>query len=291
VLHDRVPRRARRRLARARARVRRTSAVFRSLPDFLIVGAQRGGTSSLYKYLGAHPNVIPSLRKEIEYFSFDYSKGEDWYRGHFPLTVRMDATRAIRGIAPRTFEASPGYLLDPRAPKRAAAAIPHARLIALLRNPVDRALSHYHHNRRLNHEPYGLEDALLAEEGRLAGEIDRMLEDPSYPARSLRRFSYVERGMYADQLRGWLEHFTKSQLLVIRSEDLYANSASTFDTILQFLELPNWRPPEFRNFSLGVTAPKSVSMPADTRQRLLALFQGPNQELEHLLGRSMEWDS
>ena len=96
--------------------------------------------------------------------------------------------------------------------------------------------------------------------------------------------------MYADQLKRWLEHFTRSQVLVVRSEDLYVNPSSTFETILEFLELPQWQPPEFRNFSLGSSASESVPMHGETRQRLLALFAGPNQDLERLVGRGMQWD-
>jgi hypothetical protein len=112
----------------------------------LVVGAQRCGTSSLFKYLGAHPECGASIRKEARFFTEYYHEGTDWYRAHFPLS----AGRPRRQIY---FEATPDYLLDPRVPQRAKALLPEDfRIIALLRDPVERAYSHYWHNRRLGSE-------------------------------------------------------------------------------------------------------------------------------------------
>jgi hypothetical protein len=286
-----APDEMRRALVTARLRSRRKTARWRELPDVLIIGGQRCGTSSLYKWLGRHPNVAPSLRKEIEYFSIDHARGGDWYRAHFPTTLRRRAAAAM-GRPLVTFEATPDYLFDPRAPGRAQALVPDAKLIALLRDPADRAVSHYHLNVRLGDEPLDLEGALRSEEDRLTDEWERVAEDPNYRAIPLRRFSYVARGRYAEQLERWLELYPRRQLLVLRSEDLYARPAEVFRRVLGFLDLPAWEPPEFRNYSFIGPFGGTYPDPPDTVRRFLAdRYAEPNRRLVYLLGEEFQWGS
>ncbi len=113
---------------------RRLTSGSRRLPDFIILGAQRAGTSSLYYYLSQHPQILPAVRKELHFFDDHYRRGLGWYRSQFP-------TRGARGTI--TGEATPYYLSHPHAPARIQRLLPQARLIVLLRNPVERAISHY----------------------------------------------------------------------------------------------------------------------------------------------------
>ena len=131
-----------RRWRAARLGARRRHALARALPGLLVLGTQRGGTTSLYRWLADHPQVHPPLDKEIQFFSVEWSRGIDWYRCHFGPT----------GDGRLNYEASPYYLYHPCAPVRAASVVPKAKLIALLRDPVSRAWSHYHHNLRLGLE-------------------------------------------------------------------------------------------------------------------------------------------
>src|SRR5690606_6491994 len=148
------------------------------LPDFLVIGAMRAGTSSLYKYMGSHPAVIPSLRKEIKYFSSEYNqKNESWYRCHFPTGLDIRLLTSMRGTRIQTFEASPDYLLHPRAAARAAKLVPEAKIIVMLRNPVDRAFSHYQHMFRLGLETLPFEEAIVQEPVRLEAEQTRIGEE------------------------------------------------------------------------------------------------------------------
>lgn len=276
-------------LVRGRLRVRIWTGPLRTTPDLLIVGGQRCGTSSLYKWLGRHPNVAPSLRKEIEYFSIDYARGERWYRAHFPLTIR----RAVAGWLKRpfvTFEATPDYLFDPRAPQRAHDLVPGARIIILLREPGDRAISHYHHNERLGHEPLDLETALRSEKERVAGEMERTLAEPGYRAIGLRRFSYVGRGRYAEQIERWTQLYPSEQVLILKSEDLFGDTAATFARILEFLDLPGWQPPEFRNYSYINSLAGSYKAPEPAIAGFLAGELGPaNTALVEMLGEEFSW--
>src|SRR4051812_20031887 len=128
-------------LRRVQADYRHLSAPLRGLPSVLIIGAQKSGTTSLSSYLVEHPDMLPSLRKEVHYFSFNYERGVNWYRAHFPYTHHLR-----RGAL--TLDATPYYLVHPLVAQRAAQLLPHAKLVVLLRNPVDRALSHYQHEVR-----------------------------------------------------------------------------------------------------------------------------------------------
>ena len=209
----RVPMSTRRRLARWRVTARRPSSSLRRLPDILIIGAQRCGTSSLYKYLGQHPAVIPSIRKEVEYFSTRYTEGLAWYKSHFPLRRPSSMGQSL------TFEATPDVSCSiPCLQKGLLRWFPTPAVIALFEDPVSRAYSQYQHNRRLGHEPLSF-DAALDTRTRIGGELERIKVDPVHPARMLRRHGYVERGKYDQQLERWLERFPPNNIHVVRSED------------------------------------------------------------------------
>jgi hypothetical protein len=284
-----VPRRQRRRFASARVGARSRVPVPRVLPDALVIGAQRAGTSSLYKYLEAHPQLMPSIRKETEYFTFWFDKGERWYRSHFPTELRMAAARR-GGRKAASFEATPYYLFHPLAPPRAAGVVPEARLVAVLRNPVERAFSHWQHEVRGGRESLSFEAALEAEPERTAAEEQRLLDDPTYRSNRHHRFSYVGRGRYAIQLERWLDHFPRAQLLVIRSEDLYQDPSPVFLRIVEHMGVDAWEPPEFRNHSYdGVRPEAGPPMSASTRRQLEATFEADNRQLASLLGCPPLW--
>ncbi len=284
-----TPLAARKRLVRTRLSARRAMAAVRTLPDFLILGGQRCGTSSLYKYLGRHPSIAPSLRKEIEYFTIDYGRGEYWYRAHFPLEIRRSAA-SLRGRPFKTFEATPDYLFDPRAPERTVALLPDAKFVVILRDPIERAISHYHHNVRLGLEDLSFPDAVAAEDERLARDRRALREDPYDRVLNFRRFSYVSRGRYADQLARWFDAASRDRFLVLMAEDFFARPEQTLHEILRFVDAPVWSPPEFRNYSYTRDADTgSPEIPDGLRRGLADRFAVPNQELAQLLGVAPLW--
>src|SRR5947209_1159841 len=160
--------RARRILTSARDQWNLRSADRRALPDFLIIGAQKAGTTSLYRYLAAHPDIVASTRKEVHFFDINFWRGEWWYRSLFPLRRRLQRRPPLRNRPAITGEASPYYLFHPFAPERAAQLLPDAKLIVLLRDPVERAWSHYRHEVANGRETMTFPDALAAEPARLA---------------------------------------------------------------------------------------------------------------------------
>jgi hypothetical protein len=250
------------------------TAGLRPLPDFLILGAQKAGTTALYAYLRWHPEITGPSFKEVSFFDRHYAKGERWYRAHMPVR-----RRSLVG------EASPSYLFHPLAPERVAGMLPGARLIALLRNPVDRAFSHYQHEVALGREPLSFEDAVDREDERMQSELERMLRDPSYFSLAWWNYTYIARGRYAEQLERWFAAFPREQLLVLFTEELSADTAATYRRVLLFL---------------GVTARDLETYPrifdrdyADmnpgTRARLHKEFENPNRRLASLLGRDLPW--
>lgn len=276
----------RRRIAWSRVALRRYTGRYRMLPNLLIIGAQRCGTSSLYKYLGRHPEVAASLRKEIRYFTAYFDKGEDWYRAHFPLTISASGVRVA-------FEASPDYLLDPRCAERAAELVADSRIVVMLRDPVERAFSQYLHNRRLGLEPLSFEEALEREEDRLAPHRAALEQNPAAAvSNEYYRFSYVTRGLYAEQLELWLARFPAQSVMVVHSEDLFSRPVDVFGELTGFLGVSPWLPDEFRNYSYVGGPPasrKGAEMDAATRQKLEERFREPNRQLARLIDRSFEW--
>ncbi len=258
------------------------------LPDFLVIGTMRGGSSSLFRWLCAHPGVARPLRKEIEYFNCHHDRGEAWYRQHFPLRARA-ALAGPRHDALQTFEATPCYLFHPEAPRRAAGLLPDARLVAVLRDPVERAYSHYRHMRQLGFEDLPFHEAVVAEESRLAPELDRMRRDPGYYSKVHARFSYLSRGRYAEQLERWQVHYPQSRLLVVESADLYTRPVEAFTDITRFLGLADWVPEEFRNYSRPHTEVTRPIADEGLRRELYDWFDEPDRRLAELWGHVPSW--
>lgn len=269
-----VPLDARVRIVRTRLATRERTARWRGLPDVLVIGGMRCGTSSLYKYLGYHPGIAPSLRKEVEYFTKYHDKGIAWYRAHFPLEARRRLHAAVRRRPLVAFEASPDYMLHPYAAARAATVVPEARLIVMLRDPVERAFSHWQHMVRHGLEDLSFEDAVAAEDERLAPELARLADDPTYVSDVLHRHSYLARSRYAEQLERWRRHYPDDRFLVVSSDGMYADVAGTYGRILDFIGVPRWEPETFENYSyLGNPYGRADStLASETRDRLTALF-------------------
>ena len=154
------------------------TARLRTLPDYLIVGAQRAGTTTLQKHLFLHPDVMPPGRvKGVHFFDTNFGRSPLWYRSHFPTTRARARAEHGTGHPVVTGEASPYYLFHPQCASRIADIIPEARIVMLLRDPVARAYSHYLHEERRGFEDLPLEEALAAEPSRLAGDEAKLLAD------------------------------------------------------------------------------------------------------------------
>ena len=269
-----------RRLGSPRIWYRQHTAARRDLPSFIIAGAQKAGTTSLYAYLSCHPQCAASLTKEVHYFDESYQRGENWYRMHFPpVAESLQSTR-------QSFESSPYYMFDPRVPERVRETLPNVKLIFLLRNPVSRAYSHYQHSVRRGREPLSFIDALEQESRRLAGEHERLLAEPTYHSTAHRHYSYASRGLYADQLSVWFSHFPREQVLVVQAERMFRQPDVVFAEVGAWLGLESWIPSTFKNQNKG----RYVDPMTDAaRDRLTRYYDEPNERLFDLLGVRYDW--
>jgi hypothetical protein len=255
-----------------------------TLPDFLVIGTMKGGTTFLYHLLGRHPYIERAAAKELHYFDALFEKEDlEWYRRCFPTPKWKDGRRTITG------EATP-YLNHPLAPERVASVVPHVRLIALLRNPVDRAHSHYHHRVKRGLETLSFEEAIEAEEARLRSNTGKRRGDEHLADSSQRHSSYLSRGVYVDQLRRWSEFFDEEQMLVLKSEDFFARPQKALDLTFDFLGLPEWE------LEASQIVPKrrkkggyERGMDPATRRYLEEYFEPHNKRLYEYLGKDLGW--
>ncbi len=254
-----------------------------ALPDFIVIGAMKCGTTSFYHLLVQHPHVEPAANKELHYFDMFFDEGVEWYRRCFPAPRWRDGRRTITG------EATP-YLGDPPVPERMARVVPQARLIALLRNPVDRAYSNYHQMVRNGWEPRTFEEVVEEtmeaevtwpprEDIAFAHDEDRAMIDRA-------RKGYLANGVYVDQLLYWSEFLDREQTIVLKSEDFFERPAETLKLVLDFLGLPGWEPEAWEIRRKG---DYEQEMNRATRRRLEEYFEPHNQRLYDYLGRDLGW--
>lgn len=260
----------------------------RPLPDYLIIGGKRCGSTTLHYSLLRHPQVLamfPSKRlapmahdqKGVHHFDVQADKSEAWYRSHFPTLV----TRRVvgRGRSVVTGEASPYYLHEPNAAERAAALVPDARVLCVLRDPVERAASHYREQRRRGLEPLEtLADALRAEPERLADP------DPVARAFAHEHCTYASQGEYVHDLRRWFERYPAEQICVVFSSDLFASPAETYGVITDFLGIERH---DLAPERMNATAPSAIE--PDVERDLRDRYAEADAALGELLGVEVPW--
>jgi hypothetical protein len=272
-----------------------------SLPHFLIVGAPRSGTSALHQYLSAHPAIFTPPRKELHFFDHNFHRGLDWYRDHFS---GIPSDRVIG-------ESTPAYMGHPGAIERIAATIPQAKLIAILRDPVERAYSHYSWRRARSVEPRSFQDAIAAE---VAVKSTSRLAETNL-------CDYIGRGRYFDQLTRVCNYYDREQLLVLLFDDLCASPKGTYEQVCAFLSIDStfappglgrtvnqfvrYRSAGVRRISKSLPGPLQRAVnrfnvrqgsypPLDrvTSEKLAALYREDNKRLSAWLGRDLStWTS
>ncbi|WP_306370009.1 sulfotransferase domain-containing protein [Nocardiopsis sp. CC223A] len=257
------------------------TAPARALPDFLVCGAQRSGTTSLFKSLCQNPAATgPVLRKGVHYFDTGYHRGMSWYRSHFPLRA------SLRGRPPlRAFESSPYYLFHPMAAERISRDLPWARVVVILRDPVERAYSAHAHETARGFETEPFARAVELEESRLAGEEEKLVADPGYVSRSHQHYGYIARGHYADQLERMEKHLGRDRMYVADYAELFDGTTRELRRIEDFLGLPPGpdRVPGRHN------ARERTVMPEGLRAELAARFAESDRRLARWWGRTPSW--
>lgn len=247
-----------------RAAKRGEEVALGALPDFVVIGAPKCGTTFFYHLLTQHPHVEPSAFKELHFFDLLFEEGTEWYRNCFLPPRRKDGRQTITG------EGTPGYLFHPLAAERMAGVIPEARLIALLRNPVDRTYSAYHHRAKNRDVLPSFEET-----------VESSLEAPNR--------GVLSQSIYVDHLLRWSRFFDKEQMLVLKSEDFFASPQETVARTLDFLGLPG-REPEAAELREKVNKGRyDEGMDPAIRRRLEDFFEPHNQRLYDHLGVDFGW--
>jgi hypothetical protein len=250
------------------------------LPHFLVIGAQKSGTTSLYRSLARHPEVVRARHKELHFFDREHARGRRWYERQLASPFRV----FVRGLAGRRTicgEATPAYLPLPDVPARVRALLPDVRLVALLRDPTRRAISHYHHRVRNHGESRPITQVIDAELLRAARSGES----------SLSPLGYLARGHYALQLERWLKHYPRAQILVLPAEPFYANPAPTVRRVADFVGLASLDPRRYAGAFRVRHAGRYARPPADLVARLDEHFAPHNERLLALLGSSFEASS
>jgi len=241
-------------------------------PDFIIVGGQRCGTTTLYNNLISNSDVTAATQKEIHFFDNHYHEGLTWYKNQFKKSLC-------------TGESTPYYIFHPHSLRRISNDIPNVKIIILLRNPVDRAYSHYWFESREKNEHLSFEDAINEEPARLKGELDKMINDENYYSFAHQHFSYLTRGIYISQLKNVFRYFKKNQILIISSENFFKNPSNTLKQVSNFLEISD-------NYKFPIKVynkSNNITMNENTRNKLEKYFVKYNKELYNFLGNDFDW--
>lgn len=261
---------------------RRITSFVRPLPDFLIIGAQKSGTTTLYEWISTHPRVKTGVWKEVHFFDryCRYSnRGVNWYRSHFPIKGRLPYYSVG--------EATPVYLFNPAVPKRVANIIPEVSLVVLLRNPVDRAYSHYQHQRRIGTENLSFRKAVELERKRISEDMYTITECGKDNSKSYQKYSYISRGYYLSQIKNWLEYFDRDQMIIFESEKLFNYPVKVVNDVLDHIGLKTNIECVSQSYNTGGY---ESEMQDDIRKKLINHFKPHNMRLYKFLGREFDWD-
>jgi len=254
----------------------------RLLPDFIIIGTARSGSTSLYNNICQHPCVLPAAYDELGFFDSNFHLGLNWYRSLFPTIITKWFLKLKKKYA-ITGEDTPFYIWSPIVAKRILKILPNVKLLIIFRNPIDRAYSNYHLGIRSGSENLSFEDAIKEEQIQLNNiddDDENNLEKYTIPR------SYISKGFYADQLKIWKKLFNPEQLLIISTEDFEFNSQETLNKIYDFLGVP-------KQIILNPEKHKVASYPKmknETRIFLADLYKKHNEKLFDMIGQEFDWN-
>jgi len=255
------------------------------MPNFIIIGAGRAGTTALYSYLIQHPSIVAALTDsdkswaDIHFFEYITSNDVQWYKSHFPILFSKPNKHKNSLI---TGEYTSTYMYHPDVPKRIFNLLPKIKLIAILRNPVDKAYSTYYQQFRYGECITSFEETIDAEFRRIKLNSDNP-NFKNYVAQNI-----IRHGIYADYLETWLEIFNKEQILILNSDDLKKSTKETLRHVFNFLNVSNY---DIANTSQQVSARKYPPINESTRKKLIEFYKPHNQRLNKLLGTNFDWDN
>jgi len=253
-------------------KIRSYTAKYRTLPDFYILGVQKGGTSTVFGNLLRHPNIKKPYLKELRYFLHASNPKAIEYRKFFPLESKDRDWK--------TGEATPAYLYYPLVAKRIKKITPNAKFIVLLRDPVQRAVSQYYHYKRNGISDLSFNELIKKEKEIFPIEPEKLERAENKLKRPYLRYSILRRGQYARQLKHWFKYFDKEQFLILKSEEVFTSPKSQYNKIFQFL---NVDPEEFQGNLIKKNINESKGHLSEDQLELLEKYYSDlNEELEDL---------
>jgi len=255
----------------------------RVLPDFIIIGSMKCGTTSLYYDICEHPCASPAAYDEIGFFDSNFHLGLNWYRSMFPTKRRIEDIRRKEGVA-ITGEDTPFYFWNPVAAKRIQKLLPNIKLITILRNPIDRAYSEYQ-------DLVSSESNSPSFETFIENEINTRRKDSSLITEENfeifnQKNSYLLKGIYVDQLKIWAGLFPKEQIFTLSTENLNSEPITALESVFQYLNLPDYK---IKNIQRQKQK-KYVPMNSQTRKILIEFFKPHNERLFKFIGKKFDWD-
>ena len=257
---------------------------FRTLPNFFVIGGVRCGTTSLYHYLGQHNCIKQAIYDELGYFDDNFHLGLNWYRSLFPTKfIQKKIESKYKKFL--TYDVTPFYIYNPLVVDRIFKFSPNAKIIAVLRNPIDRAYSNF--NNRIQDEgdtETTFEEIVYSEIEKIENnennqENNAFLVDEFYEL-------LLARGFYAKQLEYWFKKFPRNNMLLISSEELAVNTDKTISEVFEFLEVPDQKINDLTKQN-KIKYPK---MKDSTREILINFFKPHNEKLFEILGSKFDWD-
>lgn len=259
--------------------------VFHIKPDFLIIGAAKCGTSSLYDYLMEHPCVGKSLTKQIHFFDRYFDRKISWYKVCFPSIFEKFYFVTIKKQRFVTGEATAHYMTHPLASRRAFSVVPNAKIIVMLRNPVTRAYSHYQMEKANGNEELSFQEAIDKEPERITGEIEDMFNNRNNSGKNYPHRAYIKSGLYLEQIKRWTELYPKENFLFIKSEQFNENPSEIYHKVLKFLDLPKYDLKKYEK----IRKRNYEKLDSSTRDKLMKYYYPFNIELFKYLKYDFDW--
>jgi hypothetical protein len=257
---------------------------FRVPPNFFVIGGMRCGTTSLYHYLGQHNCIKRAAYDEIGYFDDNFHLGLNWYRSLFP-TKFMQKKIESEYKKFLTYDVTPFYIYNPLVVDRIFKFSPNAKIIAVLRNPIDRAYSHYNNKMQAEGDTKTTFEEIINAEIEIIEKNKKNIDDYAFLVDTFYEL-LLARGFYAKQLEFWFKKFSRKNILLISSEELATNTDKTISEIFEFLEVPIQKISDLTKQNV-IKYPK---MKDSTREILINFFKPYNEKLFGMLGRRFNWN-
>lgn len=253
------------------------TAKLRPLPDLIVIGAKRCGTTSLYQHLVEHPCISRSTKDNVGFFNNNFELGLNYYRSFFPMKPKNKYKKHI------VFEVTTSYMQESRTAERIFKTLPDVKLLLMVRNPVDRAYSEY--NLEKNRQSF--DDLAFEEMTRIREEDKNLVEGKNVELFAHGKYHLLRKSMYYQQLVPWLQLFPRDQILILSAEDYDKKTQDTYNEIFDFVGVERYEVKRSERVNKG----KYSKMNDETRRVLLDYFKPYNEKFFQLIGKRFDWNS